>query len=235
VTATLARPSAPPPPSSTRRSWSLLALMVAVVATVVWLVAVSPVLGVRTVRVEGARSISVTRIEAVAAVPHGRPLVRVSTAAVERRVERLAQVAAASVTVSYPSTVVIRVTERVAVGFFSAGRTYSLVDRTGRLFQTVRHAPRLPHLVASGAAIDDPATVRTLAAVAVALSPALRKLVTAISADDPNHVTLLLRGGRSAIWGTAERSVQKATVLAALLHRPGTVFDVSDPALVVVR
>ena len=218
-----------------RRSWGLLGILVASIATLVWVVAFSPVLGVRTVQVSGARSVSVADIELAAKISHGRPLVRVDTAAIERRVERLARVASASVRVSYPSTVVITVTERIAVGYLSDGATITLVDRTGRQFQTVRKSPNLPHLIASGAAAYDPATVRALATVAGALNASLRKAVTAVTGDDPDHIRLLLRDGRLAIWGSADDSARKVTVLTALLRRSGQSFDVSDPALVVVR
>jgi cell division protein FtsQ len=218
-----------------RRSWGLLGILVACIATVVWVIAFSPMLGVRSVQVLGARSVSVTDIESAANITHGRPLVRVDTAAIERRVERLARVASASVRVSYPSTVVIMVTERLAVGYLSDGAATTLVDRTGRQFQTVRKAPNLPHLIASGAAAYDPATVRALATVAGALNPALRRVVTAVIGDDPNHIRLLLRYGRLAIWGSADDSLRKVVVLTALLRRSGQSFDVSDPALVVVR
>jgi cell division protein FtsQ len=218
-----------------RRSWGLLGILVASIATVVWVVAFSPVLGVRTVQVHGARSVSVADVESAAKITHGRPLVRVDTAAVERRVERLARVASASVRVAYPSTVVITVTERLAVGYLSDGATITLVDRTGRQFQTARKAPNLPHLIASGAAAYDPATVRALATVAGALNPTLRKVVTAVTGDDPDHIRLLLRDGRLVIWGSADDSARKVIVLTALLRRSGQTFDVSDPALVVVR
>jgi cell division protein FtsQ len=218
-----------------RRSWGLLGILVGSIATVVWVVAFSPALGVRTVQVHGARSVSVADIESAADIAHGRPLVRVDTAAIERRVERLVRVASASVRVSYPSTVVITVTERLAVGYLSDGATIRLVDRTGRQFQTVRKAPKLPHLIASGAAAYDPGTVRALATAAGALNPTLRKQVNAVTGDDPDHIRLLLRDGRLAIWGSANDSARKVVVLTALLRRSGQTFDVSDPALVVVR
>jgi cell division protein FtsQ len=218
-----------------RRSWGLLGILVASIATLLWVVAFSPALGVRTVQVRGARSVSAADIESTADIAHGRPLVRVNTTAIERRVERLARVASASVRVSYPSTVVITVTERLAVGYLSDGATIRLVDRTGRQFQTAREAPKLPYLVASGAAAYDPATVRALATVAGALNATLRKEVKAVTGDDPDHIRLLLRDGRLALWGSADDSARKVVVLTALLRRSGQTFDVSDPALVVVR
>lgn len=225
----------PPRASGSRRAWVLIVAVVASIALLVWLVAFSPVLGVRSVQVNGAKALTATQIEAAAAVPHGRPLLRVSTSAIEKRVEKLPQVGTATVSVSYPSTVVITVSERIAVGFFSTGGRYTLVDRTGRQFLTVAKAPKLPHLVAAGAAIDDPATVQTLATIAGALTPGLRRIVTTVNANDAQHVTLLLTAQRTVVWGNADRSADKVKVLTALLHRKGQAFDVSDPDLVVAR
>lgn len=223
------------PAPQSRRTWWLLAALVVAIAMVIWLIAFSPVLGVRSVQVRGARTLSAAQIEAAAAVPPGHPLARLSTGAIERRVEALPRIATASVSVSYPSSVVITVTERAAVGYLSVDGVYWLVDKTGRRFASTTKPPRLTRLIAPGSALGSRSTLLALATVATALTPALRKLVTSVSANDPDHITLLLSRGRSAIWGTAERSAQKAMVLAALLHRPGEVFDVSDPGLVVVR
>ena len=150
-------------------------------------------------------------------------------------VEALPRVASASVSVSYPSTVVIAVTESVAAGYVTNGAGYALVDRTGRAFDTVSAKPALPQLFASGAAADNRATLGALATVAAALGPVLRKAVLRVAGDDPDHITLALTAGRTAIWGTSDQSAAKATVLTALLHRSGTTFDVSDPGYVVVR
>jgi cell division protein FtsQ len=74
-----------------------------------------------------------------------------------------------------------------------------------------------------------------VATVAGALTaPVLHKL-SLISASDPSAITLQLRDGRSVQWGSADRSADKAQVLPALLARPGTDFDVSNPDLVVAR
>jgi cell division protein FtsQ len=45
----------------------------------------------------------------------------------------------------------------------------------------------------------------------------------------------VLRDHRVVRWGSPDRSSDKARVLSALLARPGTVFDVSDPDLVYAR
>lgn len=222
--------------AATRRSARRVALVagtLGVVAVLIWVALFSSVLGAKRVLVHGARAVPAARIQSVADVPHGRPLLRLDTGAIARRVETLPDVAAASVHVSYPSTVVISVTERVAVGYLLADGKAILVDRSGRQFRTVSVAPAgLPLFdIPAGAT----ATGHAVATVAAALTaPVLRKLAS-ISADDPSAVTLRLRDGRTVQWGSADRSADKAQVLPALLARPGTQFDVSNPDLVVAR
>jgi cell division protein FtsQ len=222
--------------AATRRSARRIALVagtVAVIAVLVWVALFSSLLGAKRVRVRGADDVSAARVRSVADVPQGRPLLRLDTGAIARRVETLPDVAAASVHVSYPSTVVITVTERVAVGYLVANGRVVLVDKSGKQFRTVSAAPaRLPRFAIPAGAT---ATGHAVATVAGALTaPVLHKL-SLISASDPSAITLQLRDGRSVEWGSADRSADKAQVLPALLARPGTDFDVSNPDLVVAR
>ena len=226
------------------RRIALVAGAAGLVAVLVWVVVFSSVLGARRVVVHGAHSVSAARIQAVADVPHGRPLLRLDTGAIAHRVEAaLPDVAAASVQVSYPSTVVITVTERVAVGYLDAGGKATLVDKSGRQFRTVSTAPSaLPHFdiptgtgaTATGQAVAT-ATGQAVATVAGALTPAVLAQLSSIGASDPSAITLHLRDGRTVLWGSAERSADKAQVLPALLPRAGTTFDVSNPDVVSVR
>jgi cell division protein FtsQ len=224
------------------RRIALVAGAAGLVAVLVWVIVFSSVLGARRVVVHGAHSVSAARIQAVADVPHGRPLLRLDTGAIAHRVEAaLPDVAAASVQVSYPSTVVITVTERVAVGYLEAGGSPTrviLVDKSGRQFRTVSTAPSaLPHFDIPAGAGQPAATAtgQAVATVAGALTPAVLAQLSSIGASDPSAITLHLRDGRTVEWGTADRSADKAQVLPALLGRAGTTFDVSNPDVVSVR
>jgi cell division protein FtsQ len=48
-------------------------------------------------------------------------------------------------------------------------------------------------------------------------------------------VTLTLTDGRTVVWGTTDRTDEKAEKLAALLTQPGKVYDVSSPDLPTVK
>lgn len=220
-----------------QRRLVLTALAVALVAaSATWLVAFSSVLGVRSVEVHGVHLLTAAKVRATAQIRGGTPLVRLDTGAIAKRVEALSEVASAEVRTSFPSTVTIDVTERVAVGVLSVNGGYVLVDRSGAQFRTVATAPAaLPTFVLpSGAPARG--TGAALARVAAALPGALRARVASIQALDPGAITLLLTDQRVVRWGSTQNSAEKARVLGALLDRPAppgaalpTQFDVSDP------
>jgi cell division protein FtsQ len=243
VTATVSRPVTVGPgrkPRSTprprRRRWLQLAIAgaVLVVGVVVWLVGFSPVLGVKQVLVRGARNITAQQVRAAARVGHGTPLARLDTAAIARRVEDLPVVAVARVRVSYPSTVRITITERTAAGYVAAGSAVVLVDATGRQYlRATQPPPGLPRFdIPLG---GSPATGRALATASAALTPALRARIGLMQAQSDTSIVFVLTDRRLVLWGSADRSAQKSRVLSALLDRPGTQFDISDPDVAVVR
>jgi cell division protein FtsQ len=210
-------------------------------AVAVWVVGFSSLLGVRSLAVRGVSTADPAAIRAAAAVPPGTPLFRVDTAAVARRVERVPAVASASVHVSYPSTVVITVVERVAVGYVrqgGPGGPVELVDATGTAFRQVTAPPAGLPKVDLGAG-DPRAATAAASTVAGALTPAERAAVDTVRVDAGSGgapaVSLGLTDGRRVLWGGAERSVEKARLLAPLLGQPGKSIDLSDPDLVVVR
>jgi cell division protein FtsQ len=205
------------------------AAVVLVVAILTWLVAFSSVFGVKNVTVRGTHTLSVDQVRAAAKIANGTPLVRLDEAGVEHRVEALPDIASAAISTSFPSTVVITVTERVAIGYVKKGSVFALVDKTGDQFRTTSATPKsLPlFMVPSGA--DSRTTGGAVATVAAALSPGLRAQVNSIQALDPDAITLLLNDQRVVRWGSADRSADKARILPTLLGRPGTQFDVTDP------
>jgi cell division protein FtsQ len=234
-----ARPAAAAPErGSGRRRGPLLAGLagaVAVIAVAVWLVGFTGVLGVRTVAVSGARALSAQEIRAVAAVPDGQPLARVDTGAVADRVRSLAGVARVAVSRSWPGTVRITVTERRGVAVVRRDGAGWLIDGTGVVFQRAPAGRRtLPLLEVPGARPKDAGTRAALAAL-TALPAEVTRQVSVVRAPTPESVTLTLSRGRTVLWGGAEQPAAKAAVLAALLHRPGTHYDVSTPSVVAVR
>jgi cell division protein FtsQ len=231
-TATPLRPAgdaARPRPGRGRTLALVLAGTVAVAVFATWLVAFSSVFGVRTITVRGVHVLTAAQVRAAAGIARGTPLVRVDTAAVTQRVERLPEVASAQVSTSFPSTVLITVDERVAVGYLRGAHGAVLVDRTGDQYRTVAHPPAgLPQFVVPAGA-SARTTGGAVATVAAVLPTAVRKQVRSINALDPGAITLLLSHGRVVQWGSAARSADKARLLPALLDRGASQIDLSNP------
>lgn len=217
-----------------------LALVVALAA---WALLASPLLAVRTVRVDGAVALSEAQVVSVAGIEEGTPLARVDTGAAAARVARLPQVDSVEVTRGWPGTVVVTLAERVPVAVVEEAGTRQLIDARGVVFDTITgDAPSgVVPLDVRDPGPDDAATTAALGAL-IALPESVREQVTEVSARSADDVTLTLTDGRSVRWGSAERTDRKAEVLRALLDQidegtldPADFLDVSTPDAVVLR
>jgi cell division protein FtsQ len=208
----------------------LLALLaVIVIGACTWVLLGTSVLGVRQVRVTGTSLVPESEVLAAAGVAPGTPLARVDTGAVAARVDALPPVASAEVSRSWPGTLVIAVTERVAVATVAGPAGFGVLDAGGFVFRTVPQRPAgVPLLEVSTPGPSDPNT-RAALRVLAALTPQLREQLTSVSAATPSQVRLALAGGRVVIWGDTEQSDLKARVATTLLGRPGKTIDVSAP------
>lgn len=192
---------------------------------------------VESVRVAGTVTVPEAQVLDVAAVAPGGPLVAVDTGAVARRVAQLPAVESVHVGRAWPHTVTVTVTERTPLATVTTAQGPALVDRTGVVYRGAP-APDLPRLTTVPRS-GDPTTMAAVTVLA-ALPEDLRGQVETVGAaiavpGAPAQVTLGLTEGRQVRWGDAERSGEKAAVLAALLTQSGTVYDVATPALPTIR
>lgn len=203
-------------------------LLVVLVGAGTWLLLGTSALGVHDVAVTGTDRLDPATIRAVAAVPAGEPLATLDTDAVAARLERLPVVRSVEVQRQWPRTVSIVVHERVPAAVQQRGTAYALVDRTGVEFDQVDRRPRGLPLVS--APVDEGApALRAALDVLDVLPPAVAVDVKQVRAASPDDVRLQLSRNRTVVWGSAERSARKAAVLAVLLTRRASVYDVSAP------
>ncbi|MDR2996567.1 MAG: hypothetical protein LBU78_00445 [Microbacterium sp.] len=61
-------------------------------------------------------------------------------------------------------------------------------------------------------------------------------MLTDVRAATPDSVTLILKGGKTILWGSAEDSAAKSVILSKLMAKnPNSrAFDVSSPSVPVV-
>ena len=214
----------------------------ALVAGVAWALLGSSFLVVRTVQTTGSQVPRPTVLGA-ARIALGTPLIRIDTAAIARRVERITQVQSARVTLSWPDSVVIWTKRRTAVFSVRATTGYDLVDSYGVVLRW--SAARPPGLIelqpasalaaASGrhGQLRHEPAVRAAGAVVRTLPGWLRARLAEVRAAGPADVLLVLRGGIQVRWGSPENGREKASTVAVLLRTKARYYDVSDPATAV--
>lgn len=194
----------------------------------------TPVMSARNVAVVGLDAIPEEQVIDAAAVAPGTPLLQVDTDSVAERVAMIRRVASARVQRQYPSTLRITVVERVPVVVKDYPDGPHLFDRDGVDFATEVPPPGVPYLDTETPGPNDPPTQAALQ-VMTSLPPDVAAQIARISAPSVAAITLKLIDGREVVWGTTDRTEEKALTLAALLTQPGHIYDVSSPDLPTVK
>jgi cell division protein FtsQ len=211
-------------------------LVVGALGSLIWLVWFSNVLNVRRVEVEGLTTMSAPDIRSQAAVPIGGPLARVNLGEIDTRIASMPRVDSVEARRRWPHVILIEVRERVPVAWVHIDGQTRLVDKHGVDFRTVRDAPE--SLVELRIGTTDPDIRVKAFEAATRVIVYLRRdgrdlfnTVRYVSADTQDSVHLKLSNDRTVVWGSAESSPTKLTVLRALLKVKASRYDVSAPEL----
>ena len=212
--------------------WLILLTVISVVLALV--LYFTPAMSARSLVIVGTGAVSREEVVDVAQVRIGTPLLQIDTDAVADRVAGIRRVASARVQREYPSNLRITIVERepVVVKDFPDGP--HLFDRDGVDFATAPPPPALAYIDTDNPGPADPPT-RAALEVMTALRPEVVAQVSRVAAPSVASITLTLIDGRTVVWGTTERTAEKAEKLAALLTQPGRVYDVSSPDLPTVK
>jgi cell division protein FtsQ len=204
-------------------------LLIALVAGGIWLVYFSSYLAVQGVRVTGVEQLTTDQVEHAAGVPDGEPLATVDLDRIRSRVQSLAPVRSADVSRQWPHKVLITVVEREPVAVVEIAGQLRGMDADGVVFRGYKKAPATLPRVQTSASTGSEA-LREGALVVAALPGALAAKVDHVDVETVDEISLVLRDGRLVEWGSAERSAQKAEVLADLLTAVDAKhYDVSVP------
>jgi cell division protein FtsQ len=194
----------------------------------------TPIMSARSTDITGLGTVTQDEVMAAAAVAPGTPLLQIDTDAVAERVAAIRRIASARVQRQYPSTLRITVIERVPVVVKDFPDGPHLFDRDGVDFAIAPPPPGVPFLDAENPGPDDPPTKAALQ-VMTSLRPEVAAQVARIAAPSVAAITLQLTDGRQVVWGTTDRTEEKALKLGALLTQPGRTYDVSSPDLPTVK
>lgn len=228
----------------TRRQWArrwielrmlgIALLVVVLVAVGVWLVYFSSVFAIKGVDIEGNSFLADEQVQRAAAVPTGKPLARADIDGVRDRIEDLPAVKSADVSREWPDRLLVRVEERVAIAVVERGGTWRGIDEEGFAFRSYQALPgRLPLIKVDDDTVDE--AVAEGALVVASLPHTVARKVEHVELHTVDQISLRLRDGRTIVWGSAENSQDKATVIAHLLKQKGQVYDVSVPGQPTLR
>jgi cell division protein FtsQ len=214
-------------------AWRYLLVLVLVLAAIgggVYAVWFSSWLAVQDIEVSGAQTVGAADIRARSGIDEGEPLVRVDLAGAERRIGALAVVRSVSVTRQWPHRIVISIQEREAIAVVDIGGQLRGMDADGVVFRDYAKAPPgLPRVETSIGTTS--AALREAAKVVSALPTDLTLLVDHVQVTTVDQISLVLKDGRTVVWGSSAESDTKATVIASLLATvDAQLYDVSVPA-----
>ncbi|MFM9033957.1 MAG: cell division protein FtsQ/DivIB [Mycobacterium sp.] len=212
--------------------WSIVLSVVGVALGLV--LYFTPVMSARSVVVIGTGAVSREEVVEAAGVRLGTPLLQIDTDEVADRVAGIPRVASARVQREYPSAVRISIVERIPLVVKDFPDGPHLFDRDGVDFVTAPPPPGLPYIDVDNPGPADPPTIAALE-VLTALRPEVAGQVGRVAAPSVAAITLTLMDGRIVVWGTTDRTDEKAEKLTALLTQPGRVYDVSSPDLPTVK
>lgn len=219
-----------------RRRWLawryllVLVLVLAIVGGGIYAVWFSKWLAVEDIEVSGAQTVTASDIRARSGIDEGEPLARVDLATAERRIGALAVVRSVTVTRQWPHGVLISIEERVAIAVVQIGDRLRGMDADGVVFRDYKKAPPgLPRVETSIGTTS--AALKEAAKVVSALPQELSLLVDHVQVTTVDQISLVLKDGRTVIWGSAEESDTKAEVLGLMLTTiQAQVYDVSVPS-----
>jgi cell division protein FtsQ len=186
--------------------------------------------GVWAVWFSGAQTVDASDIRARSGIDVGEPLARVDLDSAERRIGALAVVRSVDVTRQWPNGVLIDIEERVPIAVVEIGGRLRGMDADGVVFRDYKKAPPgLPHVVTSIGTTS--AALKEAAKVISALPEELTIIVDHVQVTTVDQISLVLKDGRTVVWGSADESDAKADVLAVLLPTvQASVYDVSVPS-----
>lgn len=222
-----------------RRVWIGVgaAFLVMVVGTVG--AAYSPLFALERVEVVGTTQVDAAAVADALGAQVGTPLALVDDSEIKAALVRFPLVESYTLEARPPHDLVVRIVERTPVGAIAGAGGYTVVDAAGVALSTTPDAPAGHPVLEIEGGLDSDA-FHAAGRVVRALPDTVRSQITTVTASTPDDVALILGATSSrVVWGSAERSAEKAAVLDLLMQKspPDRTreYDVTSPEAGVVR
>lgn len=200
----------------------------------------SPVLALKTVRIDGASRVSASEVKDAVKDQVGTPLALLDFQRIKTELAKFSLIRSYVMETVPPNTLIIHIVERSPIGIMSDASGFVVVDPAGvTISHSTERPPALP-IIDTGSAHVRSTAFKSAVSVLLALPGTVLSKVDTVTATTTDDVTLVLSGvGQKVVWGSADRSAMKARVLADLIahENPASVveFDVSAPNNAVVK
>jgi cell division protein FtsQ len=177
------------------------------------------------VDVAGAQQLSAQDVVRRAGVPDGATLLRYPAEEIEARLLEDPWIASATVSRDFPSTLRIRIQERVPLALVDAGPSFWVVDETGLVLAEASLEESSPLVVIRDVPAFEPQPGRTSNSDALVnalevlkvISPELRDLVRAVSAPSVDEATLITVTSVEVLVGEATQLQEKSALVLGIL------------------
>ena len=219
--------------SRRRRRRVLISLAtVAGLVLFVLLGALTPVMSVREVRVEGVSSVDEQAVQDALSEFSGVPLALVNETDVLRALEGFPLIQRFAVERIPPKTLVVRIEERVPVIALADGDAVTLYDAAGVVLGEVAERPKGVPLGSNSLRNTAGKGFGAAAKVVRDMPSSMREQLAEVTSVSGQDVTFVLTSGVEVFWGNPEETKRKALVLEKMLHslgeRPVSHIDVSS-------
>jgi len=228
-----------------RRRLLLGASSVVGVLTLIIGILASPIIGVRTIQIEGARYISADLLIAVEKSLNGKSILTVDTNSAARRLEGDPWVESVRIKQFFPSRLVIEIVERKPIAFYiGVDNRARVVDAQGRVLAVETGQPtQYLQITGVGPNLAPGASAGTVykaaAQLAGGLPEELEDKVLNVGVGGPNQLLMTLRSGTLINFGPPNELQNKLVSLVVLLRRQDPkqiiAIDLTDPRTPTVK
>jgi cell division protein FtsQ len=216
-----------------RATWVTVAAIVAALGLVLAVAIYSPILALREITVDGTSRIDQADVQSAVRDQLGTPLALIDFGEIRSDLAAFPLIRSYVTETVPPNTLRIHIVEREPIGVVSRGNNFDQVDPAGVVVASSSDRPELP-LITMGDGGVESRPFTSAVEVLLAMPETVRGQVDTITANTADDVAITLRGtSPRVVWGSADNSEEKATVLTLMLARPEcatqVVIDVSAP------
>ena len=222
-----------------RLNWTIGVGSVVALVILVIILTTSPIMSLRTIRVEGVNRLTNAEVVEQLQPLAGLPLARISAADVARELADVPLIQSVDTRVELPGTLAVSITERTPLAVVSTPTGFDVVDQAGVVLWSDTVRPTEFPLVGIAPNAESKGFQAIVSALAAIPSDVLRR-IEQITASSTDTVAFTLRdSNHQVLWGSSEFSAQKARALPAALQAAGSggakLIDLSTPETVVIR